>query len=181
MAPRLRSSARATVSSTCSARARTQFGRRAAQSSASTFPRSSTATRSTSSDHGSGRDRGAAARRTRRGIPGRVRRARSRDRTGSAGVSVRLDAELANRGLARSRTHAARLIAEGRVLVDGSVCEKASTKVSLEQAITVDTDHYVSRAAHKLIAGLDGFGIDVTGRIGLDMGASTGGFTQVLL
>lgn len=96
-------------------------------------------------------------------------------------MSARLDAELADRGLARSRSNAARLIAEGRVRVDGAVAEKASLRVTPEQTIEVDGDHYVSRAAHKLIAGLDGFAIDAAGRVGLDMGASTGGFTQVLL
>ncbi|GGF35202.1 TlyA family rRNA (cytidine-2'-O)-methyltransferase [Microbacterium sorbitolivorans] len=96
-------------------------------------------------------------------------------------MSARLDAELADRGLARSRSNAARLIADGRVRVDGRVAEKPSLRVTAEQVIEVDADHYVSRAAHKLIAGLDGFGIDVAGRTALDMGASTGGFTQVLL
>lgn len=96
-------------------------------------------------------------------------------------MTQRLDAALAARGLARSRTHAAGLIAEGRVSVDGKPVVKASTPVPDDSVIEVSgSDHYVSRAAHKLIAGLDAFGIDVRGRIALDMGASTGGFTQVL-
>ena len=95
-------------------------------------------------------------------------------------MSGRLDAVLADRGLARSRTHAARLIADGRVMVDGRAATKASLRIADEQAIEVDADHYVSRAAHKLIAALDAFGIDVASRVALDMGASTGGFTQVL-
>lgn len=95
---------------------------------------------------------------------------------------ARLDAELAARGLARSRTHAARLIADGLVTVNGSGVVKASAAVTESDDITVaGTDHYVSRAAHKLIAALDGFHIDPSGRVALDMGASTGGFTQVLL
>ncbi|WP_374315227.1 TlyA family RNA methyltransferase [Microbacterium sp.] len=96
-------------------------------------------------------------------------------------MTSRLDAALAARGLARSRTHAATLIAEGLVTVDGRPVVKASTPVDDTAAIEVaGTDHYVSRAAHKLIAGLDAFGVDVSGRVALDMGASTGGFTQVL-
>ena len=95
---------------------------------------------------------------------------------------TRLDAALAIRGLARSRTHAATLIADGLVRVDGRTIVKASTAVSDEAAIAVaGSDHYVSRAAHKLIAALDGFGVDVAGRTCLDLGASTGGFTDVLL
>lgn len=95
---------------------------------------------------------------------------------------ARLDAELAARGLARSRTHAARLITDGLVSVNGAGVVKASTLVTESDTITVAaTDHYVSRAAHKLIAALDAFHIDPAGRIALDMGASTGGFTQVLL
>lgn len=94
---------------------------------------------------------------------------------------TRLDAALAARGLARSRSHAATLIAEGRVRVDGRPVVKASTQVVDAAEVTIDgADHYVGRAAHKLIAALDGFGIDPRGRLALDMGASTGGFTQVL-
>jgi len=94
---------------------------------------------------------------------------------------TRLDAALAARGLARSRTHAATMIADGLVQVGGRTVIKASTPVDEATEITVaGSDHYVSRAAHKLIAALDGFEVPVEGRIALDMGASTGGFTQVL-
>ncbi|HWV47862.1 MAG TPA: TlyA family RNA methyltransferase [Microbacterium sp.] len=94
---------------------------------------------------------------------------------------TRLDAALAARGLARSRTHAASLIADGLVQVAGRTVIKASTAVDDSTEITVaGADHYVSRAAHKLIAALDGFDVPVAGRLALDMGASTGGFTQVL-
>jgi 23S rRNA (cytidine1920-2'-O)/16S rRNA (cytidine1409-2'-O)-methyltransferase len=94
---------------------------------------------------------------------------------------TRLDAALAARGLARSRTHAATLIAEGLVSVDGRPVVKASTAVMDSSEISIaGADHYVGRAAHKLIAALDGFDVDAAGRLALDMGASTGGFTQVL-
>ncbi|WP_435745857.1 TlyA family RNA methyltransferase [Microbacterium sp. PMB16] len=94
---------------------------------------------------------------------------------------TRLDAALAARGLARSRSHAATLISEGLVSVNGRPVVKPSTSVDDSAEITIaGADHYVGRAAHKLIAGLDGFGIAVAGRLALDMGASTGGFTQVL-
>ena len=96
--------------------------------------------------------------------------------------SVRLDVELVGRGLARSRNHAATLIRDGRVSVNGRAAVKASATVSAEHAIDVDAaDMYVSRAAHKLIGALDAFGTDVTGLVCLDAGASTGGFSQVLL
>ncbi|WP_066043234.1 TlyA family RNA methyltransferase [Herbiconiux solani] len=96
--------------------------------------------------------------------------------------STRLDAAVAARGLARSRTHAARLIANGYVRVDGTPVVKASFPVGDEQSVTVDgVDRYVSRGAHKLIAALDAFPVPVDGRLALDAGASTGGFTQVLL
>jgi 23S rRNA (cytidine1920-2'-O)/16S rRNA (cytidine1409-2'-O)-methyltransferase len=96
-------------------------------------------------------------------------------------MTSRLDAALAARGLARSRTHAATLIADGLVTVDGRPVVKASAQVADDAALEVaGADHYVSRAAHKLIAGLDAFDVHVTGRLALDMGASTGGFTQVL-
>ena len=94
----------------------------------------------------------------------------------------RLDAALAARGLARSRTHAATLIAAGVVTVDGRPAVKPALKVSETTEIEVAaSDHYVSRAAHKLIAALDGFAVDPAGRVVLDAGASTGGFSQVLL
>lgn len=94
---------------------------------------------------------------------------------------TRLDAALAARGLARSRSHAATLIADGLVRVAGHPVVKASTPVTDDTEIRVDgADHYVSRGAHKLIAALDGFALDLQGRLALDMGASTGGFTQVL-
>lgn len=96
-------------------------------------------------------------------------------------MTARLDAALAERGLARSRTHAATLIDDGLVTVNGAPVVKASTKVEDSDVLEVaGADHYVSRGAHKLIAALDGFGIEVEGVLALDMGASTGGFTQVL-
>lgn len=96
-------------------------------------------------------------------------------------MTTRLDAELAARGIARSRTHAAALIAAGLVTVDGRPVIKPATRVEDGTRLEVAaSDHYVSRAAHKLIAGLDAFGVDVAHRLALDMGASTGGFTQVL-
>ncbi|SDH34632.1 TlyA family RNA methyltransferase [Microbacterium pygmaeum] len=96
-------------------------------------------------------------------------------------MTMRLDAAVAIRGLARSRTHAASLISEGLVSVNGRPVVKASAQVGDDAQIEVSaTDHYVSRAAHKLITGLDAFGVEVGGRIALDIGASTGGFTQVL-
>lgn len=93
-----------------------------------------------------------------------------------------MDARLAADGLVRSRTVAAKLIADGLVTVDGVPVLKPSAKVA-EGAVIVlaGLDHYVGRAAHKLIAALDGFGVDPTDRLALDVGASTGGFTQVLL
>ena len=98
-------------------------------------------------------------------------------------ASIRLDAAVAALGLARSRTHAARLIAKGYVRVDGTPVVKASFPVEEGRSVTVDAvDRYVSRGANKLIAALDAFeGVRVEGALALDAGASTGGFTQVLL
>jgi len=97
-------------------------------------------------------------------------------------AEARLDAALAERGIARSRTHAARLITDGSVTVDGRTVIKPSARVGEDQVLALTAiDHYVSRAAHKLLAALDAFAVPVTGRSALDVGASTGGFTQVLL
>ncbi|HLV74567.1 MAG TPA: TlyA family RNA methyltransferase [Vulgatibacteraceae bacterium] len=98
----------------------------------------------------------------------------------------RLDAELVRRGLARSREHAGRLIADGRVRVGGRTAAKAATQVEAGAAIVVaDAEsgpEYVSRGGHKLAGALKAFGgPPVKGRVCLDAGASTGGFTDVLL
>ena len=99
---------------------------------------------------------------------------------------VRLDAALVARGLVRSRAQAKELLDAGRVLVDGKVEAKASTKVSDTQNVEIegDLDHYVGRAAHKLLAACEAFpgvATRVAGAHAIDVGASTGGFTQVLL
>ncbi|MFG3260189.1 TlyA family RNA methyltransferase [Streptomyces sp. NPDC048172] len=100
----------------------------------------------------------------------------------------RLDAELVRRKLARSREHAGQLIAAGRVTVGGNTAAKAATQVETSAALVVRDDpgdpDYVSRGGHKLAGALDAFvprGLRVEGRRALDAGASTGGFTDVLL
>jgi len=97
----------------------------------------------------------------------------------------RLDAELVRRGHARSRTEAADLIAAGRVLIAGQVASKPATAVDPGAALLVrdaeDDPRWASRGAHKLIGALDAFEVRVDGRRCLDAGASTGGFTDVLL
>lgn len=96
---------------------------------------------------------------------------------------ARVDAELVRRGLARSRQQAAELIGAGRVRIDGMPAAKPATAVSVDANLTVSADErtWVSRGAHKLIGALDAFGVPVEGRRCLDAGASTGGFTEVLL
>lgn len=97
---------------------------------------------------------------------------------------ARVDAELVRRGLARSRQQAADLISAGLVTIDGMPAAKPATAVTPSAALAVGDPHrrtWVSRGAHKLIGALDAFGIDVGGRRCLDAGASTGGFTEVLL
>jgi 23S rRNA (cytidine1920-2'-O)/16S rRNA (cytidine1409-2'-O)-methyltransferase len=98
---------------------------------------------------------------------------------------ARLDLELVRRGLARSRTHAARLIGDGAVRVDGAPVVRPSHAVAETAAIDVaatEHDRYVSRAGHKLAGALARFpGIDPAGARCLEGGPSTGGFTDVLL
>ncbi|CKO14561.1 Cytotoxin / haemolysin homologue TlyA [Mycobacterium tuberculosis] len=97
---------------------------------------------------------------------------------------ARVDAELVRRGLARSRQQAAELIGAGKVRIDGLPAVKPATAVSDTTALTVVTDSeraWVSRGAHKLVGALEAFAIAVAGRRCLDAGASTGGFTEVLL
>jgi 23S rRNA (cytidine1920-2'-O)/16S rRNA (cytidine1409-2'-O)-methyltransferase len=99
---------------------------------------------------------------------------------------ARLDAELVRRGLVRSRAQAAELIAAGQVAVSGQLATKAATQVELEAPITVKKaggePDYVSRGGRKLAGALAAFPeLPVAGRHCLDAGASTGGFTDVLL
>jgi 23S rRNA (cytidine1920-2'-O)/16S rRNA (cytidine1409-2'-O)-methyltransferase len=97
---------------------------------------------------------------------------------------ARLDAELVRRGMARSRQQAAELIEQGRVAVHGVRAGKPATVVDRDTPVTVQETgerEWASRGAHKLIGALDAFGIDVAAARCLDAGASTGGFTDVLL
>ncbi|GAA1347439.1 TlyA family RNA methyltransferase [Falsarthrobacter nasiphocae] len=98
---------------------------------------------------------------------------------------TRLDVALAERGLASSRTHAAALVAEGRVRVNGRAAAKPGARVSPEDVVEVvegATPDFVSRAGQKLYGALGALpGVSVAGRRCLDAGASTGGFTDVLL
>jgi len=94
---------------------------------------------------------------------------------------VRLDAALVAQGLARSRGQARDIIDGGRVTVNGRPAAKASLPVGPDDTLAAETDPWVSRAAHKLLGALDASGTEVAGCRALDAGASTGGFTQVLL
>ncbi|CAB4542153.1 unannotated protein [freshwater metagenome] len=99
-------------------------------------------------------------------------------------MKTRLDAELVRRELARSREHAADLIESRSVLVSGIPATKPATQVDAETSITLqgDRDDFVSRGGHKLAGALEVFAdVEVDGKVCLDAGASTGGFTDVLL
>ena len=98
-------------------------------------------------------------------------------------MKVRLDQLIADRGLAPSRERARALVLAGKVLVDGIPVTKAGTPVAADADIVVEApEHpYVGRGGIKLAHALDTFGIVVAGRAALDIGASTGGFTDVLL
>jgi 23S rRNA (cytidine1920-2'-O)/16S rRNA (cytidine1409-2'-O)-methyltransferase len=99
-------------------------------------------------------------------------------------MKTRLDAELVRRGLARSRDHAADLIEARMVLVTGIPASKPASQVDAETSITLqgERNDFVSRGGHKLAGALDAFPeISVFGKRALDAGASTGGFTDVLL
>ncbi len=97
--------------------------------------------------------------------------------------TIRLDALLVERGLAASRERARALILAGQVRVGGHVVSKAGTAVAPDSDVTLaEADHpYVGRGGLKLAHALDAFGIPAEGRLALDVGASTGGFTDVLL
>lgn len=95
----------------------------------------------------------------------------------------RLDKILVSKGLVKSREIAKALIMEGKVFVDGRRLTKAGTLIDESSSITVSDSEqrYVSRGGLKLEAALNFFNIDVTDKIAMDVGASTGGFTDCLL
>lgn len=98
--------------------------------------------------------------------------------------SERLDLELTRRGLARSRTDAARLVTEGQVLLNGRPAPKPAQRITAADRLelTPTGPRYASRAGHKLAGALEVFAaVGTQGRRCLDAGASTGGFTDVLL
>ena len=106
----------------------------------------------------------------------------ARDGEQDAGRRMRLDRLLVERGLFDSRARAQAALAAGLVKVDGVVVAKASAEVGVNAHIDAEDIHdYVSRGALKLAAGLDAFAIDPAGAEALDVGSSTGGFTEVLL
>jgi 23S rRNA (cytidine1920-2'-O)/16S rRNA (cytidine1409-2'-O)-methyltransferase len=95
---------------------------------------------------------------------------------------VRLDVLLVERGLAESRAKAQAMIMAGQVRVADQVTLKPATAIPAESLLTVDSGpRFVSRGGEKLDAALEAFGIDVTGLVCADVGASTGGFTDCLL
>ncbi|HEY7298656.1 MAG TPA: TlyA family RNA methyltransferase [Xanthobacteraceae bacterium] len=95
---------------------------------------------------------------------------------------MRADRLLVERGLFESRTKAQAAIEAGLVTADGAVVGKPSDEIAIESVLRAQPAHpYVSRGGVKLAAALDHFRFDPAGRIGLDVGASTGGFADVLL
>ncbi len=101
----------------------------------------------------------------------------------SAGTRRRLDAELVSRGIAETRAKAQGLILSGRVRIGGVVCTKCGTAVKEGEDVGLlpAPRPFASRGGGKLSGALDDFGIDPRGRVALDVGASTGGFTDCLL
>lgn len=95
----------------------------------------------------------------------------------------RLDKLLVDRGLVETRTRAQALIMGGLVYVDGEKNDKSGTSIDIESNLEIRNmeENWVSRGAYKLIKALDSFSLDVKDRICIDVGASTGGFTDVLL
>lgn len=98
-------------------------------------------------------------------------------------VRDRLDRVLVARGLASSREQASRMILAGAVRVNGVLTDKQATLVPAEAAIDVasGTTPYVSRGGGKLVAALDAWAVDPAGLVAMDVGASTGGFSDCLL
>ena len=95
----------------------------------------------------------------------------------------RLDKLLVDRGIAQSRDRARGMIMAGKVAVDGRRIEKPGTQIDVESklALQEEESHYVSRGGEKLEGALNAFAIDPRGMVAMDVGASTGGFTDCIL
>lgn len=96
-------------------------------------------------------------------------------------TGIRLDQYLVEAGLSPTRSRAREAILRGAVTVDGVRVRRAGVRVPPGAAVSAEPEPWVSRAARKLVAALDHYGIDPAGALALDVGASTGGFTEVLL
>lgn len=97
-------------------------------------------------------------------------------------MKTRADVLLTQKGVCVSRSKAANAITEGRVTADGRVILKPAELVDEDSSIEItDPDKYVSRGAYKLLGAIEAFGLSFEGLVVADIGASTGGFTQVLL
>ncbi|MEG1824880.1 MAG: TlyA family RNA methyltransferase [Cloacibacillus sp.] len=96
---------------------------------------------------------------------------------------IRLDKLIFDKGLAASRTAAQNYIEEGRVMVNGASAQKAASMVPPDADIKIDAPEkeWVSRGAYKLLKAVEAFSLAVSGRRCIDIGASTGGFTEVLI
>src|SRR5437764_11076259 len=95
---------------------------------------------------------------------------------------IRLDQALVERGLCQSREKAKRAIMAGTVKINGQVARKPSDSIKPDDELGLtEPEKFVSRGGHKLEHALDHFKIDVTGLTAIDLGASTGGFTDCLL
>lgn len=101
----------------------------------------------------------------------------------SSGKKERLDVLVVKQGLAESREKAQALILAGKILTGDKLLEKPGLKIDQDTVLRVrgETDHYVSRGAYKLLGAIQAFKISLEDKICIDVGASTGGFTQVCL
>ena len=93
---------------------------------------------------------------------------------------MRLDQYLVKNGLSTGRVRAKEMILSGRVTVDGRVCKKPSTDID-GGTVAAEGDGFVGRGAKKLEKAFDVFSLDVSGKICIDSGASTGGFTEYMI
>ena len=97
-------------------------------------------------------------------------------------MKIRLDQHIMELGLAGSRNRAQELIKEGFVLLNGKLCNKPAKEIITGSSVSiVEQQQWVSRAGKKLFEALKSFEVKVEGKTALDVGSSTGGFTQVLL